>query len=108
MQSDYAIYYLPEKNETLMLYYGTGDNLTREDLDNGFNDYMNTYWYKGKVTPKEFLDKDDDWDEGCYDGGMFLFNNQTLKTEDIVSEVLFDWYYAKDICYEYLGSAMEV
>lgn len=101
---DYAIYYIPKKDETLMLYYGTGDNLWQEDIDAGYNDYMNTYWYKGKVTEEEFIEKNGDWDDGSYDGGMFMFHNGKLDRKDIVNAVLKDWYNAY-VDAQFIGNA---
>lgn len=102
---DYSILYIPSKDETILVYFGTGGNLEREDYEAGFNDYVNIYTYKGKISQEEFLEKDEDWDQGSYDGGMYLFNNERMIS-DFTGEVVNYWY-NEPLKYEYLGCAIE-
>lgn len=57
---------VPSKNAILSFEPGTGDNLTQEDIDMGFNDYLN--WYTKEMNPIDLSEE--------ADGGMVLFNNE--------------------------------
>ena len=108
MKKDYLIYYIPTKCETIMVYEGSGDNLIDEDLEQGYNDYVNYYTYFGKVSEQEFLDKDEDWDEGSKDSGMWFFNNKEMPYDsvgDLIDSVI-DFHYGKPLASIYVGCAI--
>lgn len=61
----------------ILLQEGTGDNLLWEDIQNGFNDYLNYYIYDSYADMLSDYDDGCINDEKCIDGGMWLFNNIT-------------------------------
>ena len=59
---------------------GTGDNLSQEDIDNGFQDYIYYDYYDSL---------NDINDENPYDGGMILLMQlyQDMRLEEIIKAV---------------------
>lgn len=73
----YVHLYVPSKNALLSFEPGTGDNLTPEDEDEGFNDYLN--W---GIRSLDTVNTD----EG--DGGMVLFDNtKTDYNTDLLAAI---------------------
>lgn len=60
-----VLLWIPEEELFVSARFGTGDNLLREDIRNGYNDYIyiRTFLYNG-----DFIE---------YDGGMVMFNNES-------------------------------
>ena len=62
------------------VYEGTGDNLLREDIDDGYVDYLNYDYY---------YSMQDVYEDNAYDGGMILLKTlyQDMTLEQIINQV---------------------
>lgn len=108
IQEDYLAVYVPSKDETIMAYYGTDDNLEYEDIENGFDSYLNYYVYDGKVSLEEFYERAGDWDEGEKDGGMYMFKSEQMpdNLRDLMP-FLIEYHYDKPLDSQVIGIADE-
>lgn len=88
--------FVPSVNQIIMIAEGTGDNLSREDIADGYVDYIN---YEQYTVEQDFPQ---------YDGGMILKTKHlsdiysTLK--DAIPDVLDMAYGNKDLSYVVLES----
>lgn len=62
-RGSYSIVAMDGSGRIYHIYEGTGDNLTTEDVDDGYVDYFNYDVYEDGESLKE---------GDCYDSGMFL------------------------------------
>lgn len=60
-----VLLYLSEYDHFVSAFFGDGCNLDPDDMENGYNDYINLNTYK--YDPVEFIEDD---------GGMLMFNNE--------------------------------
>lgn len=73
------IVYVPSVDKTIVFYEGTGDNLTSEDIEDGYDSYANTAIYEGRMTNENLTDiiKGDkyaiDDNDHVIDAGMFFY-----------------------------------
>lgn len=83
MDNDYVLYYIPSADKTIYCYAGCGDNLSDEDIELGFNDYVNYAYFNGKVEPSAW-EEDEFYDENeSIDAGMYTFNNKNERFESM-------------------------
>lgn len=80
IEYDTIFIYVPSTNEIIEIAEGLADNLTDEDIRNGYVDYI---YYSQHAAEKGFP---------CIDGGQVvlkdLFRDKYSKTEDCIPEVL--------------------
>lgn len=97
------VVYFPGTSQFLRVFWGVGDNLTREDTKKGYDDYIiyDCYGHTGKRPLSEimqrirdndgYLDTVSENDEGCLaecDGGMLLVKRKKKKSGDIRDYIL--------------------
>lgn len=75
------LYFIPEKGEFLKIQPGTGDNLTRDDIADGYTCYV--IW--NRLTP-ECLDIDGELPMECIDSGMLLLKEGTASIATAASQ----------------------
>ena len=68
--------WVKSQNVFLKIQEGIGDNLTQEDVNNGYVDYI--LW---SIFQIDDLDSDDSLDMSLIDGGMLMFKDQTTAIE---------------------------
>lgn len=73
------LYFIPSRGEFLKIQPGTGDNLSPEDIEAGFTDYV--IWNRFRPGP---LDIDGELEMECIDSGMVMLE----KTEDDMQKCL--------------------
>lgn len=78
--------FVPSKEQIVSFNQGSGDNLDYDDYVQGYNDYLNYSILEiSEEIPENLATEDDSLDIKFSDGGMYLFNNETLKPYDIKS-----------------------
>lgn len=110
VQEDYLAIYVPEKDETIMAYFGTGDNLMSEDIEAGYNAYLEYYTYKGNVSLEDFYSKEGDWDDGAIDGGEYMYDadNSPEHIRELMPELVAYHYNTETpLDFEIIGSVDE-
>lgn len=88
----YVIIFIPEKNIFIKITEGTGDNLLKEDIENGYVDYINY----------EIIEADE-IEFGSTDGGMLLrkklLREEFSSLKELIPTVLAMAFDEKDIPY---------
>ncbi len=77
------LYFIPSRGEFFKIQPGTGDNLTHEDIANGYSDYI--IWNRFKP---ECLDIDGELEMECVDSGMVLLKDEKSSLHEIVKRAL--------------------
>lgn len=74
------LYFIPSRGEFLKIQPGTGDNLSLEDIAEGYTDYV--IWNRFRP---ECLDIDGELPMECLDSGMLLLKDEIY---DVLGKVL--------------------
>ncbi|MCQ2102675.1 MAG: hypothetical protein MJY98_05560 [Fibrobacter sp.] len=74
------LYFIPSRGEFLKILPGTGDNLSPEDIAQGYTDYV--IWNRFRL---ECLDIDGELPMECVDSGMVLQKGEFF---DVLGKVL--------------------
>lgn len=82
------LYFIPKKREFLKIQPGTGDNLSPEDIAEGYTDYV--IWNRFRP---EYLDIDGVLDMECLDSGMVLLMAPIAALQGDVLEAVLEQAY---------------
>ena len=89
--------YIPDRNEVLHITCGTGDQLLKEDIADGYVDYVDfaRYAYDNFSS--------DDLPEDNIDGGIVLYRRYIDNVIECIPDVLWEAYDDKNIKYEVMN-----
>lgn len=87
LQQNDVLLYIPDKEQFFKIQPGTGDNLSNEDIADGYVDCF--LWSNFDIG---YLGLDSEFDVDCLDSGMVLTEEAFAPTEDYIYNCLEDCY----------------